>query len=343
MDSKSGRKKRTKKYLTAALDLSVLLLLMYLVFHKNGWEILGNIRSVSGASLLLLLGMALAYLVLDAEGLRCLLKSALPSLTFTQAFELELTASFCSVATFSAGTVPVQSYYLYRLGMAPGDSIGLLIVKYILHKAVVVLCSFFILLFSGRVMFRGAPELLRLSWLGWGINAVILTVMILLSRWDRMRALAVQLAEKLPDSEKWQSRRESLLKNIEALCRGVRSLSGRGGNTGKAFLLNILKLPVLYLIPWAALRAMGCRDMGFWLSSALMGVTHVIATALPNIAGAGPTEAAFLILYSAFIPRADASSALVLYRFATYFFPFLAGAAAVYLIRRRLDREKKAG
>lgn len=49
----------------------------------------------------------------------------------------------------------------------------------------------------------------------------------------------------------------------------------------------------------------------------------LITSALPNVAGVGPMEFAFLLLFAPWADTAIASSALVLYRVATYFFPFL--------------------
>ena len=49
----------------------------------------------------------------------------------------------------------------------------------------------------------------------------------------------------------------------------------------------------------------------------------LITSALPNVAGVGPVEFAFLLLFSQTADAGAASAALVLYRVATDFFPFL--------------------
>ena len=55
----------------------------------------------------------------------------------------------------------------------------------------------------------------------------------------------------------------------------------------------------------------------------LASLMLLITSALPNVAGVGPMEFAFLLLFAPWADTAIASSALVLYRVATYFFPFL--------------------
>ena len=61
----------------------------------------------------------------------------------------------------------------------------------------------------------------------------------------------------------------------------------------------------------------------------------LIASALPNIAGVGPAEFAFLMLFTRFMPYAQASAALLLYRTATYFFPFAVSIFLTLWVQRR--------
>lgn len=62
-------------------------------------------------------------------------------------------------------------------------------------------------------------------------------------------------------------------------------------------------------------------------------------------AGIGPAEAAFLLLYSACIGRVPASAALILYRTATYFFPFLISIGVFFKIEKKVTDglEEKIG
>ena len=87
--------------------------------------------------------------------------------------------------------------------------------------------------------------------------------------------------------------------------------------------VSLLKLFVLYSIPYLALRLAGCTALSFAEVQLLSSLMLLITSALPNVAGVGPMEFAFLLLFSPWAGTAAASSALVLYRVATYFFPFL--------------------
>ena len=44
-----------------------------------------------------------------------------------------------NIATSTAGTIPLQSYYLYQQGMQVGSGMGLMILQYVFHKTTVFL------------------------------------------------------------------------------------------------------------------------------------------------------------------------------------------------------------
>lgn len=91
----------------------------------------------------------------------------------------------------------------------------------------------------------------------------------------------------------------------------------------KGIAVSLAKLFVLYMIPYAALRLLGCTALTFGQAQLLAALMLLITNALPNVAGVGPMEFAFLLLFAPWSDTTVASSALVLYRVATYFFPFL--------------------
>ena len=69
----------------------------------------------------------------------------------------------------------------------------------------------------------------------------------------------------------------------------------------------------------------------------LVGVTNLVSSALPNVSGLGSTEVAFLLVFSKLFAGSDVSSTLVLYRLATYFFPFLISC----VVFARVERKRK--
>ena len=71
-----------------------------------------------------------------AESLVCyiLLRKRSTEIAFADAWSVTFLGVFANVATLSAGTLPLQSYFLYRRGIDAGSGLGIMASVYVLHK-----------------------------------------------------------------------------------------------------------------------------------------------------------------------------------------------------------------
>lgn len=76
----------------------------------------------------------------------------------------------------------------------------------------------------------------------------------------------------------------------------------------------------------------------FWQVQLLTSLTLFVSNALPNVAGMGSVETAFLLVYSSFLPDASSMSLLMFYRLVSYYAVFAASAVGFALAQRRLNR-----
>ena len=86
------------------------------------------------------------------------------------------------------------------------------------------------------------------------------------------------------------------------------------------------------------MEALNISNPGWGRTQALASIMLVIIGVLPNVAGMGPSEFAFLKLFTPYIGRVSASSSLVLYRTATYFFPVAISAGVTIKIQKKMSR-----
>ena len=103
---------------------------------------------------------------------------------------------------------------------------------------------------------------------------------------------------------------------------------------GRVLVWNLLKLFCLYLTLFLSVRMVGVTSLSLWRIQLLGALMHMIVNALPNVAGMGPAEAAFFLIFSGYMGYGQLSSALILYRTATFFFPFLLSAIVFLLVQR---------
>lgn len=235
------KSKRSRTYLVSGLTLALIFVAIILVFRDVLPDIVKDLSTVPFWGVLLLLALGFAYEAMESVLCLVIIHHKKPDCTFIDALRVTFLGVFGNITTLGAGTLPMQSFYLYRRGLDAGSGLGIMASEYVLHKISVLIYATVALLLGGDWLEQSASGLARYLLIGYVIGALIVIALTLLYTWDK-----------------------------------------------------VLKLVLMLLI----------------------------TSALPNVAGVGPMEFAFLLLFAPWADTAIASSALVLYRVATYFFPF---------------------
>ena len=336
------RQPQGKSKLTGLFTVLLVSLVVVLTFRNHIQEILRNILSVSAIGFLALLILGGLYQLLDAVICLRFVRTRLFRFSFRQALDVVLIGVFGNVATLAAGSIPMQSYYLYRKGMDAGASFGILTLEYAAQKLSLLLYATFMLVLKGRWLAESQDKLLKYILSGYAVCTLITSVLILFCTWDKIRHLLNLLTALLPDNEKWVKRKEIWQGNLASLYSESQFLLQNRAVCISALAVNFLKYFCLFSIPVLAFRCLGIAALSFGQTQLLSSLAVLIANAIPNIAGMGPTEFAFLLIFSSYVPQSQAMSALVLYRTATYFFPFLMSSAAVLYLQRSGKQRKQS-
>lgn len=334
---------KRKTLLSGTATLAVLGSILLLVFRGQGDEILRCLRGVPVPELVKLLLLGLLCPLLEAAGEWAALRAQMPEVTLGQALTAVYLNIFGNVATMGAGSVPLQSWYLSLYGLLPGAGAGLATLCYALQKLTTLLYATVMLVFQGGWLRSSAPGLSRFLTAGYLVCGSIILALILLCTWERVQRLALWCIGKLPDSGKWAGRKLEWGKNIRALRAQSRALLADRHRCGAAMLLYAGKYCLLYTVSYRSIALLGGERLPFWRVQLLSSVMVLITGAIPNVGGAGPAEFAFLLLYSPYLGSANAASAMVLYRLASYLFPFLASVPFFIRFRRLVRRQAPRG
>ena len=277
------KSKRSRTYLVSGLTLALIFVAIILVFRDVLPDIVKDLSTVPFWGVLLLLALGFAYEAMESVLCLVIIHHKKPDCTFIDALRVTFLGVFGNIATLGAGT----------------------------------------LLLGGDWLEQSASGLARYLLIGYVIGALIVIALTLLYTWDKVLKLVLMLLGKLPHTPKWDERREKWANSLTELNREAKKVLLVPSIRVKGIAVSLVKLFVLYSIPYAALRLVGCTALNFAQAQLLASLMLLITSALPNVAGVGPMEFAFLLLFAPWADTAIASSALVLYRVATYFFPFL--------------------
>ena len=337
MEQKHG----VKKWLSALVRLAILGILLYLVFHDHYPQIRDSLRSVGNWGFCLLMGAGLVIQLLDAGAVWSVVRSQLPQFSYGQALQCSCLGVFSNLITAGVGTFPVQGYYLHRCGMMGGAGLGIATLSYTLHKTSMLICGVILFLLERNLLAGRDPALRVLSWFGFGICAAIIVFLVLFCTWDRLRRAIHFLISKLPDTPAWQNRRDSMMRNLDALYEGSRGMLHCPGRVAMALALHAVKLLWMDAVPLFCLALLGLPMLPVGKVMALTALCFLLAGACPSAGGMGPMELAFLLLFSAEIGQAEASALMILFRCATYFFPFFISTGVAVYAMHHLRKESK--
>ncbi len=333
-----GEKRKT--IISSVATFAVLTLVLMLVFRGQGDEIFRCLRMVPAFGLLQLLFLGLLCPLLEAVAGWVALRAQIPNIALGQTLTITYLNIFGNVATMGAGSVPLQSWYLSFYGVLPGAGAGMVTLCYALQKMTILIYATVMLIFQGGWLCSSDLGLSRYIFLGYVVCALIILALILLCTWEKVQTLALWCIEKLPNTEKWAKRKSEWGRNVEALRTQAKALLANRYRCGIAMLLYAGKYCLLYTLAYRSISLLGLEQLSFWQVQLLSSVMVLISNAIPNVGGVGPAEFTFALLYTPYLGSAPAASAMVLYRLASYLFPFLVSIPFFVYFHRLVQRQK---
>lgn len=336
MSQAAAQQPSRKKAVISLLVLLALTCIIVFTFKDHWAEITAALAQLSVWQVLAVLAVGISYPLLEGCVAWVIVRSRLPQFKLWQGLDVGWCGTFGNVVTLGAGAVPVQLYYLHKAGLPLGPGAGLMTLEYVFHKSTVLLYATVMLLLQHRWLAANTTGVMRYLPMAYAVVAVIIVALVLLCVSPLVQNPARWLLGFLPKTEKWQQRRADWLEQLEVLGTESRRLLADKPRCLKIFALQALKLFGLFCLPYLCIRFMGLSPLGFWQVQLLTSLMLFVSNALPNVAGMGSIETAFLLVFGSFLERGEVMSVLMLYRIASYYVVFAASAVGFFIAQRHL-------
>ena len=330
-----------KKIIIFLITILAVIFFIYVVFRQDFNDVLNYLKNISVFDFLTIIVVGTIYQLLEALGNFVLIKSQSPSFKYRQSAEMTLLGTFSNITTSSAGTIPLQSYYLYKRGIKAGKGIGLIILDSIFHKFSVFVYASVLIAFNFNWLVSANNNIMRYIFVGYFVYLLIIIGLILICSWQKIQDLLLWLINKLPDNEKWQKKKLDWQDNLKALYQESKIVLKNKKLCLKVIITNFFKLFWTYTIPLYCFYVVNIHDLSFSQIQILASIMLLITGVLPNVAGLGPPEVSFLLVFAPYLGIAKATSALIVYRITTCFYPFLMSAIVFLNLEKELLLQKK--
>ena len=341
MSQPASARPSRKKTVISLLVLLALTCVIIFMFKDHWAEITAALAQLSLWQVLAVLAVGLTYPLLEGCVAWVIIRSRLPEFKLQQGLDVGWCGTFGNVVTLGAGAVPLQLFYLHKAGLPLGPGAGLMTLEYVFHKSTVLLYATVMLLFQHKWLAANTSGVMTYLPAAYFVVAAVIVVLVLVCVSPLVQNLARWLMGFLPKTEKWQQRRAGWQQQLDILGEESRRLLADKPRCLKIFALQALKLFGLFCLPYLCIRFMGLPPLGFWQVQLLTSLMLFVSNALPNVAGMGSIETAFLLVFGSFLSSGEVMSVLMLYRIASYYFVFAASAVGFFIAQRHLNAMEK--
>ena len=333
----SSQQPTRKKTVISLLILLALTGVVVYIFKDHWAEISTALAQLSFGQVVLVLLIGVSYPVLEGVASWLIVRSRIPNFGLREGLENAFMGTFGNVVGLGTGAVPMQTYYLYHWGLPVGPGVGLMTLQYVFHKTAVLVYATVMLLLQHSWFSANTSGVLSYLPAAYAVVAFVIVGLVLVCVSPLVQRLARWLLGFLPKTEKWQARRNSWMEQLDTLAAESRNLLADKGRCVKIFAVQAFKLFLLFTLPYLCIRFMGLSTpLTFWQVQLLTSLMLFLSNALPNVAGMGSIETAFLLVFGSFMPQGEVMSTLMLYRIASYYVVFAVSAVGFFVAERHI-------
>ncbi len=326
-----------KKTVLSLLILLALTGVVFFIFKDHWAEISSALAELSVWQVILVLLIGVSYPLLEGVASWLIIRSRIPEFKLWQGIDNAFMGTFGNVVGLGTGAVPLQTYYLYHWGLSVGPSVGLMTLQYVFHKTAVLVYATVMLLFQHSWLSDNTSGVLTYLPAAYAVVAGIIIALVLVCSAPLVQQFARWLLSYLPKTEAWQTRRNSWMEQLDNLASESRHLLSDKTLCIQIFAVQAFKLFLLFTIPYLCIQFMGLSSpLTFWQVQLLTSLMLFLSNALPNVAGMGSIETAFLLVFGNFMEQGEVMSTLMLYRIASYYVVFAVSAIGFFVAERHI-------
>lgn len=342
--TRKNKKKREeavpiKKNKTAILKWLLVILIVGVIiytFRDSAGPILEQLRTTAPLVIVGICVMSVIYHLIEGTITAILAKQYEPEFKIRWGIGNAFFCSFYRVATLGSGAGIAAIVYLNEHKIDYSKAFGLYMLQYAFHKISIAIYSavFFTLSFGYMIQHFGGYTGLLLA--AYGVTMIITLGLILFCCSEKFHKLIFKLIAFFNKKGKWDALEVQLREQCDELEAASRYLLKRKKMVAGVILLNMIKFCFWYGIPYLIFAGSG--NISIVETMGITALSVMIAAVIPAPAGIGSTEIMFTTLFSGIVGTGLAGSASLLYRFATFVFPFLSGA--VLVIARKIRQHR---
>lgn len=310
-------------------------------------EVLQTVFTVSPWRLTALLGASLLVQGINGWGLQQLARPTDPRYSLKDGFLNAVVGSlFHGITPGASGGQISQVYVFYKQGIPGGAAAGILVVEFIVYELVSISVSGVMML--TRFRYFADNSFFYVSLAGYLLTLFLVAVLVVCANsrkaYNWISRMGLKAGVKLRLIRHPEKARDNLEEKVESYAREMALIRRDHTLLARIVAADAVRISILLLIPAMAAWVMEIPipEGDLWTIAAMTSFVLNVNMFIPVPGASGGTESTFVVMFSQIMPKAQASSIMVLWRFATYHFILIIGAMLFVGVERMPRRPKAA-
>lgn len=306
-------------------------LALWLALKDNAAEVWQVIQHVNLGMALIIVGAVLFQHLCVGWVLQQYTLSVKKDYRLLEGFQNALVATFFHGITPSAsGGQFAQAFVFHKQGIPVERSASILVIDFIVYQFTMLFVSSVLLI--TRYHYFSSNSFFLLALLGFAMNLAVTLILILCTfssrvyTWVTHRGIGILCHLRIIKDK--QQALDGLNGKLDSFSKGIRTLRKNKTLLVKVVIANAVRLIVYFAIPILCCYALKIEiPSGSVLTMiALTSFVTNVNAFIPIPGASGGTESVFVLMFAMILSRVEASSVMVLWRFATYHLVMIIGA-----------------
>ncbi len=331
-----------RKWLNEIIILVITVLVLFFVLKDNFSSTIKMIGNINIFYFILSILIYAGVFTIEAYIMYLLIKEYKKNYAFKDSFKLSLmTKFFNGITPFSSGGRPLQVFELKKTGVRMVDGTNVIVQEFVIFQLSLIIYSIFT--FVINVIFKIFPTngfLFSMTILGFVINVGILFIALLFSINKNLNKKIIDffinslnkiklIKDKETTHEKWS-------KVCDEYYNAFKDFKNKKDLILKCIIMELVAITLFYLVIVIVFLALNIKTTHILSLVIASNFIYLTGCYIPIPGGAGGIEYAFINYLEIFVTGEGVlSSALIIWRFATYYLPTLIGGIVFNMNRKK--------
>ena len=342
--------KKNRLWLNILVVALILIIMIVIIFVKNdAKEIFNAIKQAEVKYILIALGFIIMFILFTAFSLMQLV-ALKKKIRLLDSFNIANLANFYNgITPFATGGQPFQVYYYTKVNVKTDESTSVLMMNFIIHQFVLSVFGIVaIIMYYDRLIVESNTAFRVAVWIGLSINVIILLLLIFISLFRPIKKVFMGLIGLIFSIKFLRKHKESMIEKtnnyFDKSQESFKELFHHIPTLLASIMYKIISLIAYFMVPYFIFKALHVDVKAsqiifiIWMTA----FAFVIMSFMPTPGSSGGAEWAFQEVFaSSFAMTSGASaSAILIWRFFTYYLVMILGAVSAICVKRRKEEKE---